>query len=131
MRVHSLSQEQAAANQPIKRTVSNLLRTQQFNSKLRIPSAKRHMIFLNVRKKRLDWEAKESCDTLPGGTGAQNTSNRSQQVDNETEEDSAPALRGVSYVLETYNNIILNICHIPRRDATTKRSTKSTTQWLL
>ncbi len=31
---------------------------------------------------------------MPGGTGAQNTSKRSQQVDTETEEESAPAFTG-------------------------------------
>jgi hypothetical protein len=39
-------------------------------------------------------EAKERGDKLPGGTGAQNTSKRSQQVDTETEEESAPAFTG-------------------------------------
>jgi hypothetical protein len=37
-----------------KSTESNLLRNQQFNSNLRVPSAKLRTIFLNVRKERLD-----------------------------------------------------------------------------
>jgi hypothetical protein len=39
-------------------------------------------------------EAKERGDKLPGGTGAQNSSKRSQQADTETEEESAPAFTG-------------------------------------
>ncbi len=78
-------------------------------------------------KALLKREAKERCEKLPGGTGAQNTSKRSQQVDTETEEESAPAFTGCVICLEeTY----INICHIPKRDATTKRNMKSRTQWL-
>ncbi len=39
-------------------------------------------------------EAKGRGDKLPGGTGAQNTSKRSQQVDKETEEESVPSFMG-------------------------------------
>jgi hypothetical protein len=80
-------------------------------------------------KARLKREAKERGDKLPGGTGAQNTSKRSQQVDTETEEESAPRVYGVSYVLHSEETYI-NICHIPKRDATTKSSMKSRIQWL-
>jgi hypothetical protein len=68
-------------------------------------------------KAQLKREAKERGDKLPGGTPAQNTSKRSQQVDTQTEEESAP---------ETY----INICDIPKRDAITTKKYESRTQWL-
>ena len=99
MKVQSLREEQAAPNQPINRTVSNLSQTQQFNNKLWVPSAKRRMNISQCPKEkaRLKREAKERGhpgDKLPGGTGAQNTSTRLQQVDTETEEESVPVFTG-------------------------------------
>jgi hypothetical protein len=48
----------------------------------------------SIEKTRLTREAKERGDKLPGGTGAQNTLKRSQQVDTETKEESAPVFTG-------------------------------------
>jgi hypothetical protein len=41
VKVQSLSEEQAAPNQPTKRTVSNLSQTQQFNNKIRVSCLQR------------------------------------------------------------------------------------------
>jgi hypothetical protein len=49
---------------------------------------------MSEMKARLKREAKERCDKLPGGTGAQNTSKRLQQVDNKNEEEIAPVFTG-------------------------------------
>ncbi len=56
---------------------------------------------MSERKGSIEMGGRERGDKLPGGTGAQNTSKRSQQVDTGTEEESALAFYGVCHMFCT------------------------------
>ncbi len=134
MKVQSLREEQAlsgssksADEKDCKQSVANPAIQQQITCP--VCRGAHDILQCQKEKARLKREAKERGDKLPGGTGAQNTSKRSQQVETETEEESAPAFTGCVICFALRRDLHQYMSHTEKR-CYNKKSMKSRTQWL-